>query len=469
MAGDLYALRACEEEAGWTCGLEEGAKELAADIGLLGPDKSTGQDCAVLGGCLARVLVDTDSAFYAAHDNDPDEVDGTIEAIFAQVNERYAFFHIRHEISHIERRPDPLEDPYADPAIDTGSELLATVGEQWPVAPSGKDVDLVHLLYGGGAFAVPAGQSHVGKVCTFGGSGMYSFAQVLSNSCSSSGLVMHELGHSWGSIEACGVMAPTGGQCNSAWCGSTLTSIPAQRDFVDGICLDLIPSRDARIVSQSVPTLMTGGQQYPASITVENTGVTAWDTVGAQCDGFRLAQVGSTAWSPIRADLSTPVLPGRQATFSYTVTAPAVGGEHDFQVQMVEECTAFFGDESTNVVVSVTPAVKDAEFISQTVPSTMVAGQQYAISVTVKNSGNVDWDSVGALCEAYRLALVGSSGWTPIRADLSSQVPAVGQATLNFNVTAPSTPGPYTFRLRMVHECVEFFGDLGTAVQVTVT
>ena len=44
-----------------------------------------------------------------------------------------------------------------------------------------------------------------------------------------------------------------------------------------------------------------------------------------------------------------------------------------------------------------------------------------------------------------------------------------GEATLNFTVTAPSTPGTYNFQRRMVHECVTWFGDLSPNVAVSVS
>jgi len=115
------------------------------------------------------------------------------------------------------------------------------------------------------------------------------------------------------------------------------------------------------------------------------------------------------------------------------------------------------------------PPVKNAQFLSQSgVPATMIAGNLYPVSVTVKNSGTVTWSPIGPQCNAYRLAQIGSPGWSPTRVDLPAPVAPGVSVTLNFNVVAPSAVGTYNFQLQMVHECVEFFGDLSPNVQVSV-
>ncbi len=62
---------------------------------------------------------------------------------------------------------------------------------------------------------------------------------------------------------------------------------------------------------------------------------------------------------------------------------------------------------------------KQAQIVSQSVPTTMVAGQQYAVSVTVKNIGSLTWSPIGPQCGAYRLAQVGDAVWNPIRTEIS--------------------------------------------------
>jgi hypothetical protein len=124
------------------------------------------------------------------------------------------------------------------------------------------------------------------------------------------------------------------------------------------------------------------------------------------------------------------------------------------------------------VTVTVQPVLaKDALIVSQSVPASMTAGQSYPVSLTIRNIGTVAWNLVGPQCNAFRLGAVNpydNTTWGASRAELPSTVAANGQVTVTFNVTAPAASGPYNFQRRMVHECVEWFGDLSPNVVVSV-
>jgi PKD repeat protein len=116
-------------------------------------------------------------------------------------------------------------------------------------------------------------------------------------------------------------------------------------------------------------------------------------------------------------------------------------------------------------------ADKDARVLSQSVPSTMVPGQSYTVSMTLKNWGARTWNPVGPQCGAFRQGTANSNTWGVGgggRVELPGAVEPGQQVTLNFTVTAPTTPGTYNFQWRMVHECVEWFGDASPIVAVTV-
>ncbi|HEY2290102.1 MAG TPA: S8 family serine peptidase [Thermoanaerobaculia bacterium] len=228
--------------------------------------------------------------------------------------------------------------------------------------------------------------------------------------------------------------------------------------------------RDARMLSQSVPSTMVAGQSYTVSLTVKNAGSLAWSPVGPTCNAYRLGTANANAWGLPggRVDLATPVSAGQQVTLTFTVTAPSTPGTYNFQWRMVQECVQWFGDLSPNVAVTVRAAqAKDAQFLSQTVPTTMSAGHTYPVSIRVKNVGTQVWSPVGPTCNAYRLGTLNNS-WNPIRVDFPSAVGLGQEVTLNFNVTAPSTPGIYDFQWQMVQECVQWFGDNSPKVSVTV-
>lgn len=114
---------------------------------------------------------------------------------------------------------------------------------------------------------------------------------------------------------------------------------------------------------------------------------------------------------------------------------------------------------------------KDARCISQSAPSTMVAGQRYPVSVTMKNVGTLSWSPVGPQCGAYRLGAanpIDNTTWGRSRVELPAPVAPGGQATMSFTATAPAKPGTYIFQWHMVHECVEWFGGTCPSAAINV-
>jgi len=98
----------------------------------------------------------------------------------------------------------------------------------------------------------------------------------------------------------------------------------------------------------------------------------------------------------------------------------------------------------------------------------MVAGQSYAVSVQMKNTGTATWTA--AL--AYKLGSQNPGDnvtWGLSRVATPGSVGNGQTATFNFTARAPTTPGPYNFQWRMLREGVTWFGDLTPNVAVNVT
>lgn len=114
-------------------------------------------------------------------------------------------------------------------------------------------------------------------------------------------------------------------------------------------------------------------------------------------------------------------------------------------------------------------APNDAEFVSQSgVPSQMTTGQQVAVSVTMRNTGFNTWTRAAS----YKLGANprGSLNWSIGRVLLGTtdSIPTGGEKVFSFNITAPTTPGTYTFQWEMVQEGVAWFGDKSQALQISV-
>jgi RHS repeat-associated protein len=114
-------------------------------------------------------------------------------------------------------------------------------------------------------------------------------------------------------------------------------------------------------------------------------------------------------------------------------------------------------------------AADSAHFVSQSVPAVMGAGQVYAVSVTMQNTGTTTWTSPANYNLGSQLPQDNYT-WGAARVGLpaSTSVAPGSSVTFSFNVTAPATVGSYNFEWRMVHDGVAWFGDFTTNVVVPV-
>ncbi len=116
--------------------------------------------------------------------------------------------------------------------------------------------------------------------------------------------------------------------------------------------------------------------------------------------------------------------------------------------------------------------VDDSQYVSQSVPTTMVSGQVYPITVTMKNTGTSDWITASS----YALGSQNpqdNTTWGSARQSVGSTISPNGQKTFSFNVTAPSA-GTYNFQQKMVHDLAngslgpQWFGQVTPNVSVAV-
>jgi hypothetical protein len=124
----------------------------------------------------------------------------------------------------------------------------------------------------------------------------------------------------------------------------------------------------------------------------------------------------------------------------------------------------------TPIPAPIPSGTNNASFVSQSVPTSMSAGQTYSVSVTMRNSGTSTWTAAGG----YRLGSQNPQDnrtWGLHRTHLASADAIVpGQSkTFAFSVTAPATAGTYNFQWRMVREYVMWFGAYSSNVGVNVT
>ncbi|UTY58797.1 NBR1-Ig-like domain-containing protein [Massilia sp. erpn] len=126
--------------------------------------------------------------------------------------------------------------------------------------------------------------------------------------------------------------------------------------------------------------------------------------------------------------------------------------------------------QAAHVVKNQAPLVRNAAFVSQSVPALMLAGQTYPVSITLRNTGTTNWAHAN-----YRLGSqnpADNGNWGLQRVGLNSNPSETilpgQQKTFNFSVKAPAAPGAYNFQWRLLQEGVEWFGATTPNVAVTV-
>lgn len=114
--------------------------------------------------------------------------------------------------------------------------------------------------------------------------------------------------------------------------------------------------------------------------------------------------------------------------------------------------------------------VKDslfAQYVSESVPSQMNAGQSYTVTVKFKNIGQGTW----LKSQAFNLGSQNpgdNDTWGLHRVHVASDVAPGQTATFSFNVTAPSSTGQHNFQWRMVDDGVAWFGPQTPNVSINV-
>jgi len=134
-------------------------------------------------------------------------------------------------------------------------------------------------------------------------------------------------------------------------------------------------------------------------------------------------------------------------------------------------------------LVTMVNAGWDAKFVNQSVPSTMITGQTYQVSITMSNpqlSGFGPVQTCGIPNWRWSEACgdrLGSQNpqdntiWGSNRQYLArNEIIKEGQnKTFTFNVVAPSLPGVYNFQWQMVQDGVKWFGDKTPNIAINVT
>jgi uncharacterized membrane protein len=230
--------------------------------------------------------------------------------------------------------------------------------------------------------------------------------------------------------------------------------------------------------SSTAPTTLAPGQTANFAVTVTNTGTRTWTATGSTF--VRLGvyfngtgdAVGAWQTEPLRYVLPSNVAPGASATINVSIAAPSAPGTYTLRNRLVQEQVAWFTDmQKTTVVVGTPPAL--SAVYSNNAPLTLTAGQTVTYTLTATNTGTQTWNATGTNNVRLGVYFNGTSdavgGWQtePLRYVLPHDVAPGETVNITVTITAPSAPGTYILRNRLVKEYVSWFAPLQTTT-VTV-
>lgn len=228
------------------------------------------------------------------------------------------------------------------------------------------------------------------------------------------------------------------------------------------------------LIADDVPLTMTPGERRAVHLTLQNTGSATWPAGNLYVES---RDTPAKLWDQSRNAMpSGTVAPGASAVATVTITAPTTPGTYAFTRELLDLNTGAVGLFRTRTPHCVTKSIDvqgatqlDADHISNTLPTMMVADDVATVSVTMRNTGAETWAAAGSnyvLFSQNSPSALWTATSTPVTVDTSNGVDAV----FTFQIRAPATPGSYAHRWQMrklTGTGAAYFGDL-LNVPVTV-
>jgi hypothetical protein len=266
------------------------------------------------------------------------------------------------------------------------------------------------------------------------------------DSCKIREITTHELGHALGLGHSQFIEATMfGGAHFDGRCASL------RQDDINGITY-LYPVEE----TGGGPLTITTGSQLP------NASRSALYVKVLEATGGRLPYT----WSLLAAQGRLPA--GMTLTSSGIVGGtPLEEGTYNFTAQ-VRDGAGATAQKSFALTVGATSTLPyDSQFVSQSVPASVQPGQQFNVNLKWLNTGTQTW-SGGAGLRMRSQNPENNTIWGGNAVQPATTVQPGQQLDITFSAIAPHAPGAYSFQWQLFQEGIGFFGQMSTAVQVTV-
>lgn len=182
-----------------------------------------------------------------------------------------------------------------------------------------------------------------------------------------------------------------------------------------------------------------------------------------------LTATGGTApynWSLIGGALSAGLGLSPGGTISGT---PSATGTSSFTLRAADS-TGLTAQKSFTLTIGGSGPALAAEFVSQSVPTSVQSGQSFNVTMTWLNTGTTTWsESAGIRLGSQNPPNNTTWGGNRIILPSTTSVQRGQQLALTVTVFAPAAAGTYNFQWQMVKEGTGFFGAMSSSVSITVS
>lgn len=277
------------------------------------------------------------------------------------------------------------------------------------------------------------------------------FACFLGISANLAEVAAHEIGHSIGFGHSADPAATMYATAHGGGRGATLGS-----DDIAAVSF-LYPGSKNTPPPPTPPVAPSGLLAATVSSSAINL---TWVDSSNNEDGFRLER--KTGASGAYALIAT--LPAGQV--SYSDSGLSASTVYYYRLKAFNGAGESAYSNEAPATTSPAATTNNATFVSQSVPSSLAAGQSATVSVTMRNSGTTTWQP-----GTYFLGSQNpqdNATWGVSRVNLASSVAPGSDATFTFNITAPSVAGTYNFQWAMLQSGVGYFGFASANVAITV-
>jgi hypothetical protein len=147
---------------------------------------------------------------------------------------------------------------------------------------------------------------------------------------------------------------------------------------------------------------------------------------------------------------------------------PTETGSFSFTVKV----TDFLGgtaEKRLSITIGTSATEFDAQFLSQSVPSTVSPGQIFSVNLRWLNSGSRAWNGLNGL-RLRSQNPAGNTAWGGDTVPLTFHTVAPGQQLdITFTAFAPRTPGTYSFQWQLFQDGPGLFGQMSDNISVVVS